>query len=471
MTAALKRELEPLVTEVEVNRERFNVPGLAIGVAVGEQTWMYGTGVSRTDRPEPVDPHQTLFQVGSVSKLYTCAALMRLVELGAVELQAPVRRYLPEFTTADETVAQQVTLLHLMGHRSGIESDLFVDTGSDDGALARAVERMRELEQIAPLGRYWSYCNAGFFALGRVIEVVTGQTFEAALEHLVLAPLGLRDTLLFSKDVARRPHAVGHVTTRGETRVFEPWDLPRASHPVLGLSTTVADLVRWGQSFIEGTLLARASIDHLFTRSNHLLDDMGFDGAITWAARELGGELVVTSRGTTTQVARLTLVPGRKRVLAILANSMRGEFICRSLTRTWLQQCLGAEIVDPEPIQTTRAALAEYAGVYQRRGTTLKIELAGDRVRIENRAELGFPDERGPCLRPSRVQEYALCAGDRMVVEHGPLAGMQASFYRDDRGAVRWVRVDGRLHRRGTETAAPGPGAAPHVEVEGDARP
>ena len=108
------------------------------------------------------------------------------------------------------TVAAEVTVANLLDHSAGWYGDEGFDTGSDDDALARYVaERLPQLPQLFPLGAFFSYNNAAFTLLGRLIEVATGTTYNAALEHFLLGPLGLEDTLLDHEAVRQRPTRTG----------------------------------------------------------------------------------------------------------------------------------------------------------------------------------------------------------------------------------------------------------------------
>ena len=110
----------------------------------------------------------------------------------------------------------------------GWEGDFFDDPGSGDDALQRQVAGMATLEQTGKPGEMWGYNNAGFYAAGRVIEVITGQPFEKALESRVLDPLGLETAYFFPADVMTRRFVVGHAGAE-RPRVIGPWPVPRAA--------------------------------------------------------------------------------------------------------------------------------------------------------------------------------------------------------------------------------------------------
>src|SRR5215510_1431676 len=189
-------KFKKLCEQIVAAMQRIQVPGVAVGIVDGDAEHIAGFGVTSVDHPLPVDG-DTLFQIGSTTKTVTGTVAMRLVEQGRLDLDAPIRTYLPELRLADEAAAAGVTLRHLFSHTAGWVGDYFDDLGNGDDALAKIVERMVELPQITPLGMIWSYNNAGFYLAGRVIEVVTGRTYEAAVQDLVLDPLGMNMSFFF----------------------------------------------------------------------------------------------------------------------------------------------------------------------------------------------------------------------------------------------------------------------------------
>src|SRR5881398_473482 len=140
MTQELRDKVIELATE-------HNVVGVAVGVFFeGEEHYAFH-GVTSVENPLPVD-ETTYFQFGSTGKTYTATAMMRLVEQGKVDLDAPVRTYLPDFNLRDEDVASKVTVLHLFNHTAGWEGDMMDNTGDGDDALEKYVTLMERLQQV-----------------------------------------------------------------------------------------------------------------------------------------------------------------------------------------------------------------------------------------------------------------------------------------------------------------------------------
>ncbi|MBN9618727.1 MAG: beta-lactamase family protein, partial [Actinobacteria bacterium] len=130
---------------------RHGVPGAAVAVSRGDDVVDVAAGV--LNRATGVTATtDSLFQIGSITKVWTATLAMQLVDEGALDLDAPVRRYLPDFALADEDAAARITVRQLMCHVAGFEGDVFTDTGKGDDRVARYVRRLRDVPQLCPPG-------------------------------------------------------------------------------------------------------------------------------------------------------------------------------------------------------------------------------------------------------------------------------------------------------------------------------
>src|SRR5829696_6562351 len=247
------------------------VPGAALGILAEGREEHAVFGVASLETKAPVTP-DTRFQIGSLTKTYTGTAIMRLIDQGKLDLYAPVRTYLPNLRLMDEDVAARVTVRHLLTHTGGWWGDDTSDTGNGDDAIARYVmERLPTFPQVAPLGAFFSYNNTGFTLLGRLIEVVTGQTYRAAVQELVLDPLGQAESTFTPAEVERHPHALGHGSGQQGMALVTPLNLPRNIDPAGGLWSTTRDQLRYARFHLgdgtapdgapPGTACARADAD------------------------------------------------------------------------------------------------------------------------------------------------------------------------------------------------------------------
>jgi len=145
------KDIHALHEMVKASMERHAVPGAALGIYDGGVEHTEGFGVTSVENPLPVDP-DTLFQIGSITKTVTATTIMVLSERGMLDLDEPVRNYLPELRLADEEVARKVTTAHLLTHLGGWVGDVFEDTGSGEDALEKIVKRLADTPQLTPLG-------------------------------------------------------------------------------------------------------------------------------------------------------------------------------------------------------------------------------------------------------------------------------------------------------------------------------
>ncbi len=315
---------------VAATAARFGIPGVAVGVWANGREFNACHGVTSVDNPLPVD-QDTLYILGSVTKTYTATALMRLVAAGRVELDAPVRRYVPELRLADERAAAEIAVLNLLNHTAGLDTRMIVDTGDGDDALARYVAEMAELEQIAPVGARASYSQAGYNLAGRIVEKVTGLTYERAVASLVFEPLGLSNSFFARDDVMTRRFAVGHNRAEdGTLAIARLWRRSRGDNPGGGIASSVADQLRWARFHLgdgraeRGVRVLPAEQLHRMKESTATLrgSNLGDAIGIGWFLRDVDGVRTVGHGGSANgQFAELLTVPERDFAVVALANA------------------------------------------------------------------------------------------------------------------------------------------------------
>jgi CubicO group peptidase (beta-lactamase class C family) len=430
--------------EIASGLAELQVPGVALGVLHGGEEQVAGFGVTSVEHPLEVTP-ETLFQTGSITKTFTGTALVLLAERGEVDLDAPVRTYVPELRLADEDVSARVTTRHLLTHTGGWAGDYFDDLGWGDGALARMVERLASLPQLTPLGEVWSYNNAGFYVAGRVIENVTGIPYEDAIRELILDPLGMERSCFTAGDAITHRVAVGHVASPGGIEVGRPWPIGRGVHPAGGIVSNVVELLRYARFHLDAPPHVRA-MQEIQAEAGTFADWIG----VTWFLRDVGGTRTVAHGGTTFgQNAWLTLVPERDFACVVLTNSTRGARLHGRATARALREYLGVAAEEPLPLELDESALREYEGSYDAPSTRADLEVGDGRLVLRLTPKGGFPKpDSPPYAPPLPAAELAVVAPDRVVVADGELAGSRGEFLRDGGGEVEWLRFGGRIMRR-----------------------
>ena len=429
------------------------VPGVSIGVLHNGGMRTSGFGVTNADHPLPVT-HDTLHQIGSITKTFTGTLAMRLVEDGSLDLAATVRTYLPDFKVSDEEASAQATVLHLMTHTGGWAGDLFEDTGSGDDALPKYIAKMADLEQLAPIGTVWSYNNAGFAVLGRIIEVVTGKRYVDVLREMLLEPLDLQATHFDIDEVVTRRFAVGHRATPMGCEVIPSWVLPAYVRPMGGIICSVKELLSYARFHLgDGTtedgkrLLTQENLTEMHSAHAPVWEDA--DWGLTWSVDDtLGVRRISHGGGTVGQISLLTLVPERSFAIAVLSNADRGSVLTRDVTEQALKEYLDVEIEKPAPIESTEGDLAPLVGIYRRPFDDLELGMLGGRLIGQITYKQSFPTADSPPEPPSPPFSLVRCEEDRLLVMDGPFANTMADVIRKEDGAIGWIRASGRIHRR-----------------------
>ena len=436
------------------------IPGVAVGVLDEGREDVVTHGVTSVDNPLPIDP-DTLFGLGSVSKTFTATTLMRLVADGTVDLDAPVRQYVPELMLADEQAAETVTVMNLLNHTSGLDWGLQTDTGEGDDALATYVSRIADLPLLSAPGDRASYSQAGFNLAGRVIELVTGLSFEDAVTRLILQPLELAHSFYAHEDVMTRRFTVAHGPgDNGELTVLRMRRRPRGDNPGGGLASSITDQLRWarfhlgdgrsanGTPILPADVLRQMQQPTTTLRGSNLGDAIG----ICWFLRDVDGVRTVGHGGSTNgQFADLLLIPDRAFAVVALSNAGPDGVLFNQSVIAWvLREHLGLVDRGPEAVPFDPSRIDELAGIYENDVMTLTVDADAAGLRLE---VLLKPEARAAYKEAPPDHEpfhFGLLAGDKdeYIITSGSVIGQRGYFTRNERGAVEGVDLAGRLFRR-----------------------
>lgn len=437
----LVEELRPWLEEAVV---RHRVPGTVVGVLADGELVEAAAGVTnlRTGVPVTTD---TLFLIGSISKLWTATLVMRLVDRGDVDLDDPVRRYLPDLRLSDEDAARELTVRHLLCHTSGIDENLLFDARDDD-CIERFVAGLPELPQLHPPGLIYSYCNSGIMLAGRLVEVVTRETYDAALRRLLVEPLGLTHTVTSAEEAILHRAAVGHLADADGSPVVTPvWTLPRATGPAGGtICTTAADLLAFAKLHLdEGRapngeqLLAPELVREMTERQADYPDPaIGEAQGLGWRIHRIGGERAVGHwGGNIGQLCNLLVFPGRSFALAILSNAFRAAPLQAELTELVLDRALGLSAATPPIVDGPLPAdLSRFAGSFASNVGCIDVRLRDGGLELESHAESNWVYELYADEHPS---------GSLEPVGGGAFELVASSLYGVERPRVMFLDPDG----------------------------
>jgi CubicO group peptidase (beta-lactamase class C family) len=448
-----------LETKLKRSIRKHGVPGASIAILKGRRVVASAAaGVTNVDTKVPVTT-DTVFQIGSITKVFTATLIMQLVDDGLLSLDKPVAEYLPEFQLADAATRRGVTARHLLSHTSGIDGDFFVDSGRGDDAIARLIPMMTLLPSVFPLGTKMSYCNVGFAVLGRLIEVLRRETYDQAMRRRIFRPLGMTHAMTLPEDALRYRCAVGHVASPKDPKRPMVAPFTHLSHGMKSAGSTPAmsapDLLKFASAHLEhgriggGKRLLSAASAAAMQRQQIRLQKYG-PAAITawglgWALCDFDGHKVIGhDGGTIGQYSFLRISPQKRVAIALLTNG--GDAM--SVYDEILSASFGDEIRKREPSlpavdPTLRVDPERYVGRYENIMSTVRIDVKDGAFRTSNipKGELGTPLMDMPIAFIDR-QTIAFNTGN-------PQLDRQTGLFSDlVDGRYAYMQVGARQYRR-----------------------
>jgi serine beta-lactamase-like protein LACTB len=239
------------------------VPGMSVAVAVdGAVVWAEGFGMADVEQSVAASP-ETRYRLGSVSKLFTAAMAARLAERGALDLDAPIQKYVPAFPDKGTPVTARQLLGHLAGVRHYRPTDP-IFAGKTYPSLAAGLEIFSADPLLAPPGTAYTYTSYGYNLLGVVVENAAGKSFERTLTDEVTQPLGL--TSLALDDPARLvPNRSSFYDTKDGAIVNAAPNDSSYKWPSGGLVASATDLVRFASAHLQPGFLSEPMLRTMFT--------------------------------------------------------------------------------------------------------------------------------------------------------------------------------------------------------------
>jgi len=383
--------------------ERSIAPGASVSLTDREQT-LHVAGIGYADPVARIRVESGhLFQIGSISKSFTAIALLQEREAGRLDMHAPVTEYLPWFEVRSRFAP--ITVHHLLTHTAGIVS------GMDfTGEGAYEVWALRETDTGWAPGDRYLYSNAGYKALGLILEAVAGQPWWEVVRARVIEPLGMRDTEpVITHDVRR--------LADGQAAFYDdrPWHPSHGVAPAPWLESgtadgticsTAADMAGYVRMLLNGgegpagRLIAKESYELLVQRVVEVADEPGAFYGYAVLTRERHGHTLIGHSGGMVGFTALILADVDSGLGVVLLLNGTGE---RLEVGVHAIETLEAEaanralppvppVLDPARIEDA----PDYAGVYRSGERTLAVRAEGDRLLVEWRGERVGLERAGP---------------------------------------------------------------------------
>ena len=416
---------EDLSRWLKAGADQYQVPGASIAVLRGGRVTGAAAGVINLDTAVPTTL-DTVFQIGSITKIFTTTLIMQLVDEGRLDLDEPVVTYLPSFRVADLSVSRQVTPRHFLSHQSGIDGDFFVDAGRGDDSVEKLVEMAVMLPSLFAPGAKHSYCNLGFALLGRLAEVLTRRTYDELLRERIFEPLGMRHAISLPEDTLRFRSAIGHVPSRRKKNTWYVTRTPYLSHGQKAAGSTpamaVTDLLKFakmhmaeGRTDAGDRMLSVRSVAAMQKRQvalpAHTRNCIKHWG-LGWFLMDWQGTRLYGHDGATMgQFAYLRVIPEQQLAVAMLTNGGDAGGLYKDIfDKVFLRLARTCEPAAPVAAKVSRLQRDDYVGSYAnlnqrydivRKGETLLISLTqnGGGTGLPARSKLAFIDRRTAILQ------------------------------------------------------------------------
>jgi len=302
---------------------RHGVPGAAVALLDPDGVRVAVSGVINARTAVPVQ-EDTLFQIGSITKVWTATIAVQLAAAGTLDLDQPIAEIHESLAVGGDAGAG-ITMRHLLSHTSGLPCDLIVDTGRGDDVLERYLEQVRDEPLMHEPGELWSYCNTGYIVAGRVLEIVSAKTWDELVQEQIIAPLHLAHSGTLPEQALLHSAAVGHVHEPGEPhKPADAWFFPRSVGPAGSVFASVRDLAAFGRLHLAPSRILPEEL-LLAMREEVVPTEELVPGLVGWG---LGwgrfawdGESVyIHTGGTIGQYAFLAVHPGSGSAIALVTN-------------------------------------------------------------------------------------------------------------------------------------------------------
>jgi D-alanyl-D-alanine carboxypeptidase len=300
-----------------------------------------------------------VFRIASITKMFVASSVLKLAESGALSLDEPVARRLPEIGEGDRITVRQV-----LNHTSGIsdkaqESERPLTSGAYD-RFARVAAIGRRPLDFAP-GSGWRYSNAGYIVRGALVERITGTPWSVTLEQQFFDRLGLRHTGYADAATLRSGRAAGYTTAAGRVRNVE-FISPTIPDAAGGLVSTAEDLFRWCRALAAGRAISRESVRQMMTPVAEPNGTTRYGLGVYVST--VHGETMIGHTGQIPGFAAVVgYVPARDVTVVALGND--DSFDARVVGRRLAAIAIGTPYPDVTPVAVSTEALQALTGEYR----------------------------------------------------------------------------------------------------------
>ena len=343
-----------------------HVPGLSLAVIDhGRTVKLKSYGKASLELGTPMTP-DSVIEIGSLTKSFSAAAIMLLVQDHKVVLDDHISQYLPELPPA----WRDITILQLLNHTSGLANDGIstnAKTVLADFSEPEFLASATALPLQAPPGTTYAYSNLGYDLLSIVIGRVSGQTYGDFLQTRIFGPAGMSATRVIDRTAIVPNKAQGYLWTRGALRVCLPYSATRFRGSA-SLQSTLRDLIRWDAILNGDTLLSLKSRTEMWT-SGVLNDGKPTGYGFGWEISQVNGHPLITHNGAMNGfLSSLQRYPDDHVTVIVALNQSdlaESRRIAAGVARLYLPALRPAAGKTPAFLRPNRATVAAAAGYYE----------------------------------------------------------------------------------------------------------
>jgi CubicO group peptidase (beta-lactamase class C family) len=397
------------------------------------------------------------FQIGSIGKVFTATLMMQLVDEGRVDLDEPVIKYLTDFAIADPDFTRSITVRQLLNHTSGMDGDFFPADDPEGPSTVSYVRKMALLPNLYPPGHGpMTYCNSGYIVAGRIIEVLTGTTWQNAVMDRICRPLEMPQVYAHPHESLRFRSAMGHVADPADPKrtIVSPVTYLPMSLAAAGavLTMSAESLLLFAKAHLsdgaygDGKRLLSVQSARAMRESKIAIPPFTLPGVTHWGLGWWLGEgsdyrMAGHDGGTSGHVSYLRTYPEKGIALTLLANSHAPKFF-EDMEKRVMRSLLGTTVPEGPPRQEVKAQPERYIGRYANVAVRYTIAARDGQLNLHYVGPAGGPAIEA-VLEPYRADIFTLRSDN-------PLAdGLKILFLSDnDSPQARFVRIGPRMGRR-----------------------
>ena len=436
---------------IKTLKEKYNVPGLAIGLLDGNEQAVFCDGITSIKDLLAVDEN-TLFQIGSITKTVTALALISTMNKESLTLDTLLRDILPDFHMSEPEVTANATVWHLLTHTGGWEGDCFDYPDLGERSLETFARQIGKLPQVTPMGRIWAYNSMGFCLAGRILEILTGKPYDLAIKELVLSPLAMEDSVFKAGEAILKRTCLGHdFDEDGKLHIADPWELPRVLWPCGGLVCSLGDILKYAKYMLQPSKTPKVQYkDNAIGMFEPQFDASGKADAVglSWMLKYYPGHVIARHGGATFgQCSEILLIPGENIALVILTNCDSGGELISAATECYLNRRLGITKKELTPISIPNCTLCLYEGRYSGPGNDIDVSTGDGNLMIQYNYKPFVKDQKfvPPSPPPKKAFFYSQ---DRAIIEGN---GITCDFFMDTSGEFIYLRHGNKVYKKQRE--------------------